>query len=271
MNKIINILTFHHINPNKDELTIPPEIFEQNLVNLSKNYEFISYDEFIEFSFFQKKLNTNKKILLTIDDGYLDNYIYAYPILKKLNIPAVIFTITNNIQESSTIRKKIPYFKTHKELNQNPDKNLFFNTEELKDMLNSKLITIDSHTTSHLTCKSLGKKILEKDFESSLNFIKKQVPNRKKYGFCWPKGAFDNIAMKFIIKSNYDFAFSTTDGSHHIKNNNYSIKRIDCSSFNGNNSHYMRRLRRKLWIYSNPIISNLYSNFREYRIKLGKK
>lgn len=271
MNKIINILTFHHINPNQDGLTVPPEIFEKTLINISKKYKFISYDEFIDISFFNKKLDTNKTILLTIDDGYLDNYIYAYPVLKKLNIPAVIFTITNNIQKSSIIRKKMPYFKTHRELKLNPDKELFFNTEELKDMLNSKLITIDSHTTSHLICKSLSKETLEKDFKSSLKFIKEQVPNRKKYGFCWPKGKFDDLSMKTMINSDYDFAFSTIDGSHHQKNHKYSIRRIDCSSFNGNYSNYIKRIKRKLGIYSNPLISNLYSNIREYKIKLGKK
>lgn len=263
------ILTFHHISPFDDVLTIPPELFEKALLSLKDKFEFITYNEFIDICLHDKKVE-NKKILITIDDGYLDNYIYAFKVLKKLNIPAVIFTVTGNIIESNEKRTQMPYFKKHKELNKENDKNLFFNSSELDEMLESGLIEIDSHTVEHFICKNKNETDLQKQFNDSLKWIKEKRKTRKEFGFCWPRGSFDDLSLNLIKRSEYKFAFSTIDGAYFLDDDKYTIKRIDCSSWNKNEQKYLKRLKRKIWIYSNFLISRLYSTFRELRIKVKK-
>ncbi|WP_281950396.1 polysaccharide deacetylase family protein [Nitrosophilus kaiyonis] len=269
MSNIVNILTFHHINPNRDILTIPPELLEKLIINLKKNYNFISYKDFIDFIFKNKNL-PKKSILLTFDDGYLDNFIYAYPILKKYNIPAVIFIITGFIKDERINRNKLPYFKIHKELDRLPDKNLFLNINEIETMKESGLIDFDSHTVNHFVCKNKEYEDIYNEMINSYKFIK-NIETKEYYGFCWPRGAFDDIALKAIKNSPYTFAFSTIDGAFHKGDDLYTIKRIDCSSWNGNEKDYIDRVNRKLSIYSNPLISKIYSNFREFRIKIKRK
>jgi len=269
LSNIVNILTFHHIHENRDSLSIPPSLFENTLKEISKKYTFISYQDFMDSIFLEKKL-PKKSILISLDDGYLDNYIYAYPILKKLNIPAVIFIITNNIISSSTCRDKMPYFKTHKKLEKTPDNNLFINTSEIEDMTKSNLIEAESHTQSHFTCKNKNYEKVSNELKKSFDFIRKKTKEKKHYGFCWPRGAFDKVSLEAIKNSSYEFAFSTKDGAFHKGDDLYTIKRVDCSSWNGNEKKYIARVKRKLAIYSNPFISKLYSDFREYRIKKRK-
>jgi len=269
LSNIVNILTFHHINPNKDILTIPPNLLEKLLINLNKKYNFISYKDFIDFLFKDKKL-PKKAVLLTFDDGYLDNFIYAYPILKKYKIPAAIFIITGYIKKDFINRKELPYFKPHKELNKTPDKNLFLNTKEIEIMKKSGLIEFDSHTVTHFVCKDKKYEDIYKEMIDSYKFIY-DIEKKEYYGFCWPRGAFDDIALKAIKNSPYSFAFSTIDGAFFKGDNIYTIKRIDCSSWNGNEKDYIKRVKKKLFIYSLPIFSKIYSNLREYRIKKRKK
>ena len=211
MQKIVNILTFHHVIDKKDALSIEPKLFEKLLLKLKKRYTFISYDEFTQI-ILGKKTPKKNSVLLSIDDGYLDNYVYAFPILKKLNIPAVIFLVTNHITTSSTCREKLPYFKSHKELQTKPDKELFLNTKEIEEMKKSGFIAFESHTTSHIVCRKVKEDILKKEFKKSLEFIK-SIDKKEFYGFCWPRGYFDEVALN-IFKEFYDFAFSTLDGGH---------------------------------------------------------
>ncbi|MBK7149203.1 MAG: polysaccharide deacetylase family protein [Bacteroidetes bacterium] len=78
---------------NKD-LAITPDHLESCLDYLSeKGYRFISLDELHQILVNKKKVN-EKFICLTLDDGYLDNLIYAYPLLKKRQIPFTVY-VTN--------------------------------------------------------------------------------------------------------------------------------------------------------------------------------
>ena len=74
-----------------------PESFEENIkVLLENGYTFISMEELNEA--INKKIELPEKpILINMDDGYYSNYEYIYPILKKYNVKASIFVVTDKI------------------------------------------------------------------------------------------------------------------------------------------------------------------------------
>ena len=89
------IYMFHMVCPKGDhlapidELRVSPEFFEDFLKAQQKRLEFISIDEVPE-----RMANHRQSKpfgVITFDDGYEDNYTYAYPILKKLSIPFTIY------------------------------------------------------------------------------------------------------------------------------------------------------------------------------------
>ena len=102
------IYTFHMVCPKGDylapidELRVSPEYFEQFLREQQKRLEFISIDEVSE------RMRQNKKGckpfgVVTFDDGYVDNYTYAYPILKNLGIPFTIYVSVNLVNDHTPI------------------------------------------------------------------------------------------------------------------------------------------------------------------------
>jgi peptidoglycan/xylan/chitin deacetylase (PgdA/CDA1 family) len=102
------IYTFHMVCPKGDylapidELRVSPEYFEEFLREQQKRLEFISIDEVPERMANKKKRGKHFGVI-TFDDGYEDNYTYAYPILKKLGIPFTIYVSVNLVNDHTPI------------------------------------------------------------------------------------------------------------------------------------------------------------------------
>ena len=87
---------YHRFEENKYPSTnIKIEDFKKHLSLIKESdFKFISYKEFEDSININ---NLNKKILITIDDGFLSFYKKAWPILKKDKIPFIIFINTESI------------------------------------------------------------------------------------------------------------------------------------------------------------------------------
>lgn len=94
--KNIAILMYHRVNnDNRDfwKLNVSKEIFEKHIEYIGKNYELLRLDDD-----WASIVNHQKKyIIITFDDGYIDNYKNALPILEKYKVPATFFVATNLI------------------------------------------------------------------------------------------------------------------------------------------------------------------------------
>ena len=79
-----------------EEIGVPVEDFERQMRYLAKNHNVISLEEFARALKDDGRIPANS-VVVTFDDGYEDNYVYAYPILHKYNIPATIFVIAGYV------------------------------------------------------------------------------------------------------------------------------------------------------------------------------
>jgi len=159
---------YHHVNLHpEDPITISPENFESQIKYLKgSGYTPLFLSEM--FSHLKnRKPAPAKPILITFDDGFLDNWVFAYPILKKYAFKATVFVITSRIGESSHVRPnfedavkgrvsqdEIPDIPPHEETKKNnvfskgplPD---YINWKEAHAMEKSGLIDIQSHSHTH--------------------------------------------------------------------------------------------------------------------------
>jgi peptidoglycan/xylan/chitin deacetylase (PgdA/CDA1 family) len=94
---------FHRVLPNTGKLRIHNhkslEITPEHLESIirffkKRNYEFITLDDLVPF-LNSPQLSKRKFVVFTFDDGYVDNYLYAYPVFKKYNVPFTIYVATN--------------------------------------------------------------------------------------------------------------------------------------------------------------------------------
>ena len=94
-------IMYHYVRPPeewKGSVPISPERFEEQILYFKEHYAIVSPDEM--------HLETDKpKCVLTFDDATRDQYTYAFPILKKHNVPAYFAIMSGPLQH-----KKVPTF-----------------------------------------------------------------------------------------------------------------------------------------------------------------
>ena len=104
----IVILTYHRVCPRSDSLSyndgmaVTPAMFEQQVAHLRHECTILSLRQVTGFIKETKRFPVNS-VVITFDDGYLDNYTYAFPILEKYNVPATIFLTTDFVNGDSLL------------------------------------------------------------------------------------------------------------------------------------------------------------------------
>lgn len=90
---------FHRVHPERDQLWDPmdPELFEKCIKRIKSKYEVVLFEEYMNAGDFS---NSNRVATIMFDDGYLDNFEFALPILEKYHIKASFYVVTNCIDKN---------------------------------------------------------------------------------------------------------------------------------------------------------------------------
>lgn len=121
--KKINVLYYHRINDIQNDrnlLCVTPEKFVQQLKFLKHNYNVLRFEE-------DWNQTDRDSVVITFDDGYMDNLTYALPILESEGVPATVFVSTGNMKkncelwwdELETVLFRGEYFPKELRLNDN--------------------------------------------------------------------------------------------------------------------------------------------------------
>ena len=184
--KGLPVLMYHSIGYEKgNTVRLPKEKFKEQMHYLKDNdYVTLSLNEAYDF-FVSNKPIPEKALVLTFDDGYLDNYTEAFPILKELNFKATIFVITDLIDKTPG----------------------YLNIEQLKE-LQANEIDIQSHTVHHEHLKQLSYDTQMKTLKDSKDFLQKTLSKKIQY-LAYPYGEYSEATLKAVKESGYKMAFST--------------------------------------------------------------
>jgi peptidoglycan/xylan/chitin deacetylase (PgdA/CDA1 family) len=92
------ILIYHKVSPQEHTCfgPLPPERFDSQMRLLKSSYQVFSLQELVDRSL--KADVPERAVAVTFDDGYLDNFQYAFPILKKYELQATIFLVAKAVE-----------------------------------------------------------------------------------------------------------------------------------------------------------------------------
>jgi peptidoglycan/xylan/chitin deacetylase (PgdA/CDA1 family) len=248
--KII-VLNYHRVFPGHH---ISPETFEWQIKKLKSKFQPLTLEEAVEFARENLKLERNG-FAVTFDDGWADNFIYAYPILKKHGVPATIFAPTSFISNALMAPRKEfrnNYSEAMNEVLETGHSYEFLTWEEIRQM--NPLVTIESHGHRHIHFTESSPEKREKDLEISSEIILKETGRKPKF-LAWPFGEYDEKSVKIAEKSGFEACFTTRIGSIKNGNNPYKLNRfspprknfIFKTAIKNNAGMAIYRLAAKIW------------------------
>lgn len=93
MTQAVPVLMYHHVSPHPGLVTVSPEHFRAQMAWLARHgYRGLTAEEFA--GFIKGAPTPPKSVLITFDDGWLDNWVHAHPVLAEFDLHAMLFLIT---------------------------------------------------------------------------------------------------------------------------------------------------------------------------------
>ena len=205
-NKGIPVLYYHSVKESADnEVTITPEMLRTQLKYIhNQGYVTLTTSDLKAYILNDSPV-PEKSILITFDDGYMDNYYNAFPILKDFNMVATIFCITSDLDGSYYLSK-----------------------DAVREM-SSYGIDIESHTVNHPHLNKMTyDKQLEELVESKKNL--EEITGKEINSIAYPFGDFNDNSVKAAKDAGYVLGFTTKLGLSDRSDNPLTLDRIYISS-----------------------------------------
>lgn len=205
----VPILMYHHTQPlqmaellGHAPLTVDSIIFDEQIRYLVQNgYTLLSADELISALQTHRQLPP-KSVLITVDDGYEDNYTYAFMTAKKYKV-IINFMIPTGLV----------------------DKPGYMTWDHVKEMEKSPYAKLYNHTWTHAELGPADREKIEleittsqRDFEQQLGF----KPNI----FTYPYGSYSDLAIEVLKEQGFVAAFTTEGGTRQCQSTMMKLYRL---------------------------------------------
>ena len=135
-----------------------------------------------------KNNKTNRKVLLTIDDGFESFYKNAWPILKEKRIPFILFVSTREVGAFN-----------------------YMTWDQIREIKKEDFVEIGNHSHTHEYLVEESKDVITADIKKSISIFKRELGKNSDF-FSYPFGEY-SLEFKDIIKSlNFKYAFGQHSG-----------------------------------------------------------
>lgn len=179
-----------------ESLFVSPDNMREQLQYLKDHgYQTIFFSDLTHLS------DYDKPVILTFDDGYLGTYTELFPLLKEFDMKATVFVITASIGTEHDIT-----------------------AEEAKEMSDSGLVSIQSHTVNHPALAELSAEEQEEELKQSQLDIAR-ITGRVPYALSYPTGSYNATTIE-IGRKYYKFGVKMNGGNWRIGSDFFAVDRL---------------------------------------------
>jgi peptidoglycan/xylan/chitin deacetylase (PgdA/CDA1 family)/glycosyltransferase involved in cell wall biosynthesis len=219
----IPVLMYHRIvteAPKKSRhgIWVTTQSFEQQLISLKQRncspITFEQYQLFLNGEF----ILPNKPVILTFDDGYEDNYICAFPLLKKYGFSAVIFLVADTTRRTNF-------------WDADESQVALMNNEQIHEMSVAG-IEFGSHTVIHPNLTKCSLEQIRTELAESKQMIERLM-EKKIISIAYPYGAVNETIKSITTETGYKFGIATNSGPLKFYEDLFEIRRTQIFPWTG--------------------------------------
>ena len=190
------------------ELYVDPKTFDCQMEWLKGHgYQGVSLNQVYD-AWFKHAVLPKKPVVVSFDDGYRSQYVYARPELRKLGWPGVLSAIAGRIGQPNA---------------------------ELSDQMVQTMINdgweLDSHTINHVDVSQASGSQLRSEVAGSRRMLQQRFHQPVNF-FCYPSGRYDAQAIQAVQAAGYLGATTTNEGLA-SKGEMYTLKRVRVDGSDG--------------------------------------
>lgn len=206
----VPILMYHYISvPPEDadkyrtDLSIAPDDFREQMAYLAEN-DFESVDLYdLSLAITGKRDLPEKPVIITLDDGYRDNYENAFPILQEFGLSATFFIVTQPIDNGDEI---------------------YLSWEMVEEMAKAGM-RIEPHSKTHADLSGKERDDIIYEILGSRETIIAHTGQTPRF-FCYPGGRYDDTTIEVVSDLDFWGAVTTASGKWHGYDDRYEWSRL---------------------------------------------
>ncbi len=187
----------------RTDLSVAPDAFHEQMAYLAENgFETIDlYD--LSLAITDKKELPQKPVVITMDDGYRDNFENAFPVLQEFGMKATFFVVTDFID------KEVRNYMTW---------------PMAKEMADAGM-RIEPHSKTHADLSGQEREYIIYEILGSQESIAAHVGDTPRY-FCYPGGRYDETTLEVVQDLDFWGAVTTASGEWHGYDDRYEWSRV---------------------------------------------
>ncbi len=270
----VPVMMYHHVSPAAGMITCSPENFEDQLRWLRRHgYTSLTTNQFA--SHLEGQPVPAKSVLITFDDGYLDNWVYAYPLLKQYGFNAVLFVVTGWIgdgaRRSHLGQSGLPNMFAHRECEQKirgeQADQVMLRWSEIEHMQQHGVFEFHSHTHTHTRWDKGAQAAhknqhMQEELQQSREVLTHQLGSVSDH-FCWPQGYFDADYIRLAQAAGFRYLYTTQAfGQNRVGTDPTHIYRFAVRNTSG--ASVGRRIR----VAAHPVIGPVFNRWKAWKRSL---
>ena len=264
----VPVLMYHHVSPSPGLITISPENFRAQMRWLAAHgWRGITCDDFARF--LKGEQLPDRSVLITFDDGYLDNWVHAAPILAEFGLHAVVFLITGRIGAGSP-RPQVgapgaPDCLDHRTCKKciaaGDADSVMLRWAEVEAMQSSGTFEFHSHTHTHTRWDKIEDDVairqrrLAEDLAVSRETLGSRLGGVSAH-LCWPQGYHDEDYRRTASSGGFKYLYTVEKGVCTPRTDPARIPRMVVKDKAGN------WFASRMWLYRQPMLAALYLRLR---------